>query len=238
MQGTGLQQGRQTVPRVGKREAGPKSPADPKPRASLPQCRTQPCRRLGPGVCLEPGPWWMSPWSDWLHRAQGSPGFAISRGTVKNFVTSCQWARLAVACLPNISLVKDCQLPLRQSRQRFRSVGFASRNVCYRQVALRRCPLQAVVSVTLTCRNSAPTPAQGQACAGGLGYHAHPLPPPRFFRSSQPRRALPAPGSAFGPSPSVRVLSRARSRSPMLGEPDSGSSPGAGPGAAETDTLL
>lgn len=138
-----------------------------------------------------------------------------------------------LACLPNIPLVKDCHLPLRQSPQRFRSVGFASRKLCYRQVALRRCPLQAVVSAPVAIRPGLP---QGQACAGGLGCPAHPLPPPLFSRSSQPRRTLPAPGSALEPLCAGRV--RGEVPQPDARGAGQGSSPGAGPRAAGADTLL
>lgn len=121
-------EGRQAVPRTGKWEASPKTPA------SLPQCGTQPRARCVSAPVLEEqspmlGLWWTPRWLDWLGSAHepagtgGSSGFAIpvSRHREKCCHNlSAERTGLAAACLSNIPIVKDCQLPLRQWMERGR----------------------------------------------------------------------------------------------------------------------
>lgn len=128
MWGRGLPEGRQVVPRAGKWEVGPKPPA------SSPECRTQPCRRLGPGVC--PLRCWRSRAPCWgpggrLRVRTGSTMHTGPRGGSTGLATlvpghrvkfchnlSAERPGLAAACLPNIPMGKDCQLPLRQWTER------------------------------------------------------------------------------------------------------------------------
>lgn len=180
-----------------------------------------------------PGPWWPhsahGPARRELRVRHSPPG--PPRKILSELISGARWAGSGLpAEHPSCGRPSAAAQTMDGTRQRFRSVSFACRKVCYRQVALTRRPSQAVVSAPPTCRKPPRTPPEG---TGGLSCPAHPLPPPRFLLT---RRSLPAPGTAFGPRLSVRVLSWTRSAAPCpeCGEPESDSSPGAGLGAAET----